>query len=94
MRELSNFCERLCVLSDSEVADLNDVNECIEESISLSESISKEGDLSSAAMMNEKETIIQALKSCSSKREAAQILGIDPSTLWRKMKKHDLFQTL
>ncbi len=90
VRELSNFCERLCVLLDEGTADISDVKECLEESISLEDKPNPQGNLLSAALLSEKEILVQALESSRNKREAAQKLGIDPSTLWRKMKKHDL----
>ena len=40
---------------------------------------------------NEKETIINALKACNGHREqAARLLKINPSTLYRKMNKYRL----
>lgn len=39
----------------------------------------------------EKQSIIRALQSCNGNRtKAAQILNIDSSTLYRKMKKHGI----
>ncbi len=90
VRELSNFCERLCVLSEEGIADISDVKSCLEETASLEEPVIKENNLVSAAMFSEKEIIVQALKSNGSKKETARELGIDPSTLWRKMRKHNL----
>ena len=90
VRELSNFCERLCVLSEESIADVSDVRSCLEESIPFVEPERPERNLSSAARLSERETIAQALENSVSKREAASVLGIDPSTLWRKMKKHGL----
>lgn len=90
VRELSNFCERLCVLLDGGLAELKDVMECLEESVRYEGNPSIHNNLESAALMSEKEILVQALEESKNKRDAAQRLGIDPSTLWRKMKKHDL----
>ena len=90
VRELSNFCERLCVLVDGQVADADDVMECLEEAIRPQEIPTTGNNLVSAALMSEKEILMQALENSRNKRDAAQKLGIDPSTLWRKMKKHGL----
>ncbi len=90
VRELSNFTERLCVLLEGAEADTEDVMECLEDESMLEREPVLREDLSSAARISEKETILQALENSRNKREAAQVLGIDPSTLWRKMKKHNL----
>ncbi|MGE4585149.1 MAG: sigma 54-interacting transcriptional regulator [Sphaerochaeta sp.] len=90
VRELENFCERLCVLLDDGIADVQDVRLCLEESVRLDEGPVVPNNLSSAAFVSEKEILIQTLEASRNKREAAQKLGIDPSTLWRKMKKHGL----
>jgi transcriptional regulator with PAS, ATPase and Fis domain len=90
VRELSNFCERLCVLSEDSVADIDDAQECLEAAVPLEELEKKQGNLSSIVLLNERDCILQALQTSVSKREAARQLGIDPSTLWRKMKKHML----
>lgn len=90
IRELSNFCERLCVLAEDEVIDAGIVELCIDQT---KKSDSKEADthiLASQAAKHERDTIIQALATCPTKREAANLLGIDPSTLWRKIKKYGL----
>ena len=90
VRELSNFCERLCVLLDTPVAEVDDVRSCLEEAVRIEEKNGNRNDLLSAALTSEKEILIQTLQDSRNKREAAQKLGIDPSTLWRKMKKHGL----
>ncbi len=46
--------------------------------------------LSRSANLQEKELILNALGNTRSRKEAARKLGIDPSTLWRKMKRHHL----
>ncbi len=90
VRELSNFCERLCVLSEKGIADTSDVRICLEEAITLEDPETNKNYLTSAVLSNEREIIVQTLKGSRSKREAARQLGIDYSTLWRKMKKHNL----
>ncbi len=90
VRELSNFCERLCVLLEEGVAEATDVLDCLEESERLEELLPSQNDLVSATMTSEKEILLQVLENSKTKREAALKLGIDPSTLWRKMKKHGL----
>ena len=90
VRELSNFCERLCVLSEESVADIYDVMKCLEEKIQIDVSKSNEQKLKATVLTSERETIVQVLETSKSRREAAEKLGINPSTLWRKMKKYKL----
>ncbi len=90
VRELENFCERLCVLLEGNTANLQDVMEYLDEPISYKKNTSVESDLASAVLMSEKEVLVQVLENSRTKREAAQKLGIHPSTLWRMMKRHDL----
>ena len=90
VRELSNFTERLCVLFDGNVADVQDVSACLEDAPRIDTGRTAHENLSSAALLSEREMIRQVLENSRNKREAAHTLGIDPSTLWRKMKKHGL----
>ena len=90
VRELNNFTERLCVLFEGTVADEKDVSACLEDAPRIDGGQSTHKNLSSAALLSEKEMIRQVLENSRNKREAAHTLGIDPSTLWRKMKKHGL----
>nr|WP_321261260.1 helix-turn-helix domain-containing protein [uncultured Sphaerochaeta sp.] len=62
----------------------------MEESERLENLLPSQNDLVSATMTSEKEILLQVLENSKTKREAALKLGIDPSTLWRKMKKHRL----
>jgi transcriptional regulator with PAS, ATPase and Fis domain len=90
VRELSNFCERLCVLSEETVAGKDEVRACLEHATGRPESAPGVIDLSRLSSLSEREAIGRALESASNKREASRLLGIDPSTLWRKMKKYGL----
>jgi len=90
VRELSNFCERLCVLSDVAVADVEEVEYSLEQSNEQAERIPGVVDLSYLSSLSEREAIAAALENAANKKDAARRLGIDPSTLWRKMKKHGL----
>ena len=90
VRELSNFCERLSVLSESETADTNAVRICLEHPISTPPEQKQELSLSDLSGLQEQEAIRSALCSTANRREAAQLLNIHPTTLWRKMKKYDM----
>lgn len=82
IRELSNFCERLSALCEDEIADVHAVNKCLEPSL--------ETGAPGLRRNLEKELIKEAIGRARTKKEAAHLLHIDPSTLWRKMKKLNL----
>ncbi|MCX7788972.1 MAG: sigma 54-interacting transcriptional regulator, partial [Spirochaetes bacterium] len=96
IRELVNICERLSIITTGETVTCADVKAvlldeetaCIESSspsIRFSEIDSK------IFERNEKEIIMAALnQSQFNKKQAAKLLGIDYSTLWRKMKKYSI----
>ena len=79
VRELYNFCERLAVLCDEELADAAAVSKCLEPSFDAPASEFRGG--------WEKELIKDAIGRAATRKEAARLLGMDASTLWRKMKK-------
>lgn len=90
VRELANFCERLCVLCEAELAQPQDVEACLDtpsNTVRFASEPDSDFQLAQFTSSWERELIQNALNSSSSKREAADRLGIDPSTLWRKMKK-------
>ena len=90
IRELSNFCERLSVLSDEDTIDTDIVDICIDQSPTELNEREAKGVLSFQNAKHECEMIVNALSLCKTKREVADLLGINPSTLWRKIKKYDL----
>ena len=78
VRELRNFCERLCVLCENGTATMEDISIA---------SATK----TSCAKSDEAEEIISALREHNgSRKETAAALHIDTSTLWRKMKKYGI----
>lgn len=93
VRELSNFCERLSVLSDSEIADTHAVRNCLEHPLEAEPPGTEMIPLASVAGLQEQEAIRRAISTASNKKEAAQLLGIHPSTLWRKMKHFNIGAT-
>ncbi len=94
VRELQNLIENLFIInSDSEIGTEQLPTHILTEHF-LAEAIS-EGKSSSSKLCYlqekfEKNIIISTLKTSSSMRKAASVLGIDPSTLCRKMKKYDI----
>ncbi|MHB1651766.1 MAG: sigma 54-interacting transcriptional regulator [Desulfitobacteriaceae bacterium] len=92
IRELENVVERLVVLSRSNLLADDEVKTVLAGDDLLSEleerTVQDKNTRPGSLSLLEKEAIQQALKdSGHSYTKAAQILGIDRSTLWRKLKK-------
>lgn len=87
VRELRNFCERLCVLCEKEEADLKDMLYAAGTGTDEEASDTYLGESDS----EEKDRIEQALKAHGFiRKETAAALRIDTSTLWRKIKKYGI----
>jgi len=88
VRELENVIERSVLLSDNEYLQLEDLPGAIR-NVSGTESIDMDSErLEEAVQVFEKHHIQSMLKRTDgNKPEAARLLGIDPSTLYRKMER-------
>ncbi len=88
VRELENVIERSVLLSDHEYLQLEDLPEAIR-NVSGTESIEMDSErLEEAVQVFEKHHIKSMLKRTDgNKSEAARLLGIDPSTLYRKIER-------
>lgn len=86
VRELRNFCERLAVLCEKELADMSDIRNA--------SGYSGKEDMPGVEKMtgpSERERIIQTLEEHHySRKDTAAALGIDTSTLWRKIRKYQI----
>lgn len=96
IREMRNFCERLCILCQKETADLEDLHRALPSIFDQNEAASGNGShpfssVESPLFYNEQEEILKALALFRNNRtRAAEYLNIHPSTLWRKMKKYGI----
>lgn len=89
IRELRNFCERICILCQKEYAYPEDVLTALPQLDVPAYALSS----NSHDMLKQSEcdTILDALARNNNNRSAtAAYLHIDKSTLWRKMKKYQL----
>lgn len=87
IRELRNFCERLCVLCEKSEADMED----IALAAGYSADVEWPGKEAKRPEPEEKIRIERLLKEHGySRKETAAALNIDTSTLWRKMKKYGI----
>ncbi|USG63416.1 sigma 54-interacting transcriptional regulator [Brevibacillus ruminantium] len=89
VRELRNVVERMILLSKTSRLERSDAAFFEKKLQNL-----RNTNLSSPAMLDEAELIVQVLQQTRGNRaEAAKRLGIDRTTLWRKMKKYGDKQT-
>lgn len=90
IRQLQNFCERLCALYKNKIIDVYDIEMYFpnksNKKILLSEQ-NEEMDISPGIHLSERERILQTLMKVNfNKGKAAFELGMSRTTLWRKMK--------
>ncbi len=95
VREIHNFCERICVLCTKASASATEVANAlgIQQSspVQKQSALTPEGGANHALAQTERELILQTLQLCGNNRKkASAALKMDPSTLWRKMKKYGL----
>ena len=85
IRQLRNVCERLSVVMCETVITAKDILTCL----GANDEGKREPDYSDG--LDEKEKLIAILKQTqNNKKEAARLLGIDRSTLYRKLQKYGL----
>lgn len=94
VRELMNICERLVVMSETELIDLKDLpNDIVprtkEVAFKTTEWMS-DMTLQQAMDSLERKMLIQSLKLHGNQRRMAAALGINQSTIARKLEKHGL----
>ena len=97
IRQLRNICEQLAVINTTGFLSMNDLKIVLPNSGSF-ESKNQTAALTPISNASlgvglaelEKMRIIEALKESKSKAEAAEILGIGRTTLWRKLKEYGL----
>jgi len=94
VRELMNICERLVVMSDTDLIDLPDLP--IQITSHIPENKLANFDLPHGASLQqtldqvEKEVLKQALRKFQNQTEIARALAVNQSTIARKLKKHQL----
>ncbi|WML58906.1 sigma 54-interacting transcriptional regulator [Neobacillus sp. PS2-9] len=89
IRELQNTIERLVLTVPMDSIRLDHLPEKIAKQNHLTP-ISQNGSLKEAVDQYEKQLIINTLEMTSTLKEASEILGIDASTIGRKVKKHNI----
>ncbi len=94
VRELMNICERLVVMSETELIDLkdlpNDIVPRINEVTSETAEWMQDMTLHEAINSLERKMLAQSLKLHGNQRRTAAALGLNQSTVARKLEKHGL----
>ncbi|MDR2587877.1 MAG: sigma 54-interacting transcriptional regulator [Spirochaetales bacterium] len=95
IRELKNTAERVSILCmDSHVVTEADIRSALYDHETLEEAVSPLGKIEAMHTQqgkNERDLIIGVLKECAGNQtRAARELGIDRTTLWRKLRKHSI----
>lgn len=94
VRELVNVVERAIVLTKSDVIGVRDLPETLRQEKSNGRAIAGQllvGNLKSALSHPERQIIIEALESNGwNRQDTARMLGINRTTLYKKMKKYDI----
>lgn len=86
IRELRNAIERAIIISPGDTIEVDSLPEKIANTPSISHRIGGKHSLQEI----EKAHILKVMENCDTLEEAAAILGLDTSTLWRKRKKFEL----
>jgi len=92
VRELENALERAAVFSDDHIIHPENLPPRI---VSIRHGVGDHRDISSLPLeVVERDHIVRVLKSTSwNKSRAADILGVSPSTLWRKLRQYSIDQS-
>lgn len=89
VRQIGNIAERLVVLNQGECISLEHAQRCTQIGLAQGSTMKL---LGTVTPMTEKNRILETLQKCGGNRAAAaQILGLSTTTLWRRMKKYELF---
>ena len=98
IREMRNFCQRLSILTPNPLATPADILKVLPDAAAATTpnepkktDRSTPGDAPAYSLYDEREEILKALYTFhNSRTKTAEFLGIDKSTLWRKMKKYHI----
>ncbi len=86
IRELKNMAERACVLHTGTVISQDSLREIL-----YPKDLDPESFTPAPAPSSEPERLREALNACGGNRtKAAKLLGMDRSTLWRKLQKYQI----
>ncbi|HWT82475.1 MAG TPA: helix-turn-helix domain-containing protein, partial [Candidatus Methylomirabilis sp.] len=89
VRELDNTARRFCSLWKPEqetAAALRLLDECL--SVGREEKTAQPADLKAVVRQTEKAILQDLVDVYGSRQQLARLLGVNRSTLWRKLKKH------
>ena len=94
---MRNFCQRLSILTQNPLATPADILKVLPDIAASTPDKPEKADLSTSrdtpvySLYDEREEILKALYTFhNSRTKTAEFLGMDKSTLWRKMKKYKI----
>ena len=88
IREIRNISEQLAVLSETDTITAADIGAVLPLEPDAPAPVERKQDLGDANLASlEKRQILEVLARASSRKEAAELLGISKTTLWRKCKE-------
>jgi len=91
VRELINIVERIIIMSEEDIISLSDLPHEFKSPASTFQGVITKGiSLKKSLETVEASMIENVLKECRGLKEAAELLDIHVSTLWRKMEKHGI----
>ena len=92
IRELRNIVERICAMRSGNVITRENLqNALYPHDLEEEPALEKRRTIKETEWISEQEKIVRALEQCGGRKvKAAALLGIDRSTLWRKMQKYQL----
>ncbi|WP_336865696.1 sigma-54 interaction domain-containing protein [Peribacillus frigoritolerans] len=91
VRELQNTIERLVLISSAQQIELSDLSDKFKKAASHTKGISGEGlNLKQTMEQFEKQILVQTLETSNTMKEASEKLGVDASTITRKVKKYNI----
>lgn len=94
VRELMNICERIVVMSETQIIDLSDLPgdvACSPADVPVAVMVGKEEKtLSETLEYVERQVLTQALKKYKNQTKMSEVLGVSQPTIARRMKKYEI----
>lgn len=90
VRQLMNICERMLVMADGEVIDIQDLPQNIVTNISHGPSRSEQMTLQQAMDSFERSILVDSMEEHGNQYRVAELLGVNQSTVARKLKRYGI----
>jgi len=90
VRQLMNICERMLVMADGEVIDIQDLPQNIVTNITHGPSRSEQMTLQQAMDSFERSILVDSMEEHGNQYRVAELLGVNQSTIARKLKRYGI----